>query len=292
LTIFLLLLLNGPIQPVPAEPVPAEPLPADSVARSRREAVINRVDSLETAVYARRRFGYETEYMSRVVYAGRDFGVNQTGLNHQLSYETAHWTVYGKAYHWSGLPNPWAKYDLGASYHTSFFGEKLSTDFTYERWWYTNGTAANRRQLTNFTAAELEWDEDWAFLAADFYYMFGTGQARQANLSLGRYLDVYRVLGADKLEFAPQFTVMWATVGLTPLNTHVNRARRNAEPASDPFGLANYELSLPVTWKKLGRFEGTAAWRYDWPQRRLKGDINHPFSYVTVNLAFTLGHLP
>jgi len=261
-------------------------LPVRAAGPARDSTLAGRLDSLENRAYQLPRLVYEAEYMSRVVYAGRDYGVRQWGLNHQLGFETAHWNVYAKAYRWSGLPNPWAKYDLGLSYHREFFGEKLSSEVSLERWWYANGSEADRQLLRHFAAAELEWDEDWAFLETDFYYMTGTERVRQANLTLGRYLDLYRVLGADKLELTPTLTATWADVGLAPINPRTNRPRH--EPTSDAFGLANYELRLPVAWKKLGRFEGTLAWCHDWPQRRLKREINHPFSYVTVNLACTL----
>ena len=54
------------------------------------------------------------DYTNKVLFWGRDFGLNQFGFEPRITFKTGKGLyVYASQYYWSALTNPWAKTDFG-----------------------------------------------------------------------------------------------------------------------------------------------------------------------------------
>lgn len=149
-------------------------------------------------------------YISQMLTAGRDFGVNQYGLSPGISYfhksglfadVNGFWnseyepnytmTVVSAGYMW--LPNQW-----------------WSNTFSYEHYFF-NGDASN---LTNSLDVSTMADFDFIDLGIDYSYLFGIEEAHRVRGSIGSYFKIKKVGFIDKITFSPTFSVLFGNANI------------------------------------------------------------------------------
>jgi hypothetical protein len=244
-----------------------------------------KIDSLEYAVETINRLSFQAEYMSKVVFVGRDYNIKQFGVPVTLAYH--HRSGLNLSYtgnYWSGLPNPYALTDVGIYFDKNVypkgrrsFDPVFNFSAGYWRLFFHNGSSEERKLYTNLLALDLNHFGQLASLGAAFYYVSGSEKAYQVDLRIFKPIEIYRVLGADKLTFEPTFTTMISTISYIPFfdETTVVLGEVNV------FKVANYELTLPWLYRKFKKYEVGISWHYNWPVNVTPDEDLRPFSYFT-----------
>src|SRR5882724_7023041 len=83
--------------------------PSISTLHFRKSILKTRIDSIEEALEKKSQFQIQSGYTNKVIFAGRDFGVNQFGATFGAAYH--HKSGFNLEYngnYWSGMPNRYA----------------------------------------------------------------------------------------------------------------------------------------------------------------------------------------
>src|SRR5258708_6302929 len=149
--------------------------------------------------------------MSRVVFVGGNFSVNQFGVAPGVTYH--HRSGINLEYegnYWSGMPNRYALTDAGIYYEKTLFDNfYLSTG--YWRLFFKKSDQEERSMFNNFFMLDGTWFNNMGSLGASYYFIAGTEQAHRLDINLSKSIDFYSVLGADRLSLEPTFTFMFST---------------------------------------------------------------------------------
>src|SRR5258706_4945494 len=241
-----------------------------------------KIDSMDEALEKISQFRFQAGYLSKVVFVGRNFGVRQFGVAPGVTYH--HRSGLNLEYegnYWSGMPNRYALTDLGIYYEKSLPDHfYLSTG--YWRLFFNDEDPEERKLLNNVFMFEGGWLNTIGSIGASYYFIRGTEQAHCLDLNLSKSIDFYALLGADRLSLEPAFTFMVSTANYLLLLDDLPETELENQGA---FKIANYEFTLPVIYRKLGKFEITGSWHYAMPVNAIVGENLKSFSYLT--LAFT-----
>lgn len=223
--------------------------------------------------------------MNKVIFAGRNFGVNQFGATFGATYR--HKSGINLEYngnYWSEMDNPYSLTDLGIYYEKSVL-ENLYLTAGYWRLFYTNGETEERNLFTDFFMVDQSWFTSVGQLNWSYYFIRGNETAHRLDVNFSRSFDIYRFLNADKLSIEPTITTTFATVNYLIFLSSLEEVSIENESA---FRIGNYEFALPVAYKKLGRFEINAAWHYAMPVAFEVAEQVPPVSYFTFEIIRTL----
>src|ERR1041385_4291301 len=94
--------------------------PSISNPHFRRSIIKTKIDSIEEAFEKKSQFQFQSGYTNKVIFAGRNFGVNQFGVTLGAAYH--HKSGINLEYngnYWSGMPNRYALTDAGVYYEKS-----------------------------------------------------------------------------------------------------------------------------------------------------------------------------
>jgi len=238
-----------------------------------------KIDSMDEALEKISQFRFQAGYLSKVVFVGRNFGVRQFGVAPGVTYH--HRSGLNLEYEgnfWSGMPNRYALTDLGIYYEKSLSDHfYLSTG--YWRLFFNDEDPEERKLLNNVFMFEGGWLNTIGSIAASYYFMGGTEQAHCLDLNLSKSIDFYALLGADRLSLEPAFTFMFSTANYLLFLDDLPETELENQGA---FKIANYEFTLPVIYRKLGKFEINGSWHYAMPVNAIVGENLKSFSYLTL----------
>jgi len=241
----------------------------------------NKVDSLEDAIEKTSQFQFQAGYANKVIYAGRNFGIDQSGASFGTSYHhSSGLTVEYEGSYWSGVENRYALTELGAYYEKSVLKDFYVTA-GYWRLFYRNGDEEERNMFTNFFLVDESWFTSFGQLNASYFLITGSETAHRLDVNLSKSIDLYHFLHADKFTIEPTFTLTFATVNyLRFLSTFTEETNQS----QSAFQIGNYEFTLPLTYKKLGKYELNVSWHRAWPVAIPGEDNPNPVSYFTVKV--------
>jgi hypothetical protein len=246
-----------------------------------------RLDSADYAVHHSDRLTLQVDYMSRVAFSGRDYGLKGLGLSPQLTYkhQSGFW-VTGVGYYWPGTSQKLPKADWGVGYETAL-DSRLSASFGYSRWNYFGRSADELRFVFNHFLSTY-WTIDLGFmgLSPSFYYMIGNDDNEaQFALTASKYLEWKPIMGG-KLIFEPNFTWMTST------RTRYFAARPDVK-AGKILRVIDYEVVTPLTYRRVGLFDLTLRAHWTLPVNVQQWDgatEGKSFVFVTAQMKWLLWH--
>jgi len=241
----------------------------------------NKIDSLEEAIENRNQFQFHTGYTNKVIFAGRNFGVNQSGATVGTSYHhQSGLTIEYEGSYWSGMENKYALTEVGAYYEKSVL-KNLDLTAGYWRLFYHNGDLDERKMFTNFFLLDESWYTSLGQVNASYFFVRGDQAGHRLDINLSKSLDFYHFLHSDKITIEPTFTFTFATINYI---SFLSSYTEETSVSQNAFKIANYEFTLPLTYKKLGKYELNASWHKAWPVAAPGEDRPNPVSYFTVEL--------
>ena len=261
-----------------------QPLSATSI-HWKKNQLKSKIDSMEEALEQKNQFHFQSGYANKVIFAGRNFGVNQFGATLGASYH--HKSGINFEYngnYWSGMPNRYALTEVGA-YYEKPLSESFYLTSGYWRLSYNNGDEEERNVFTNFFMLDESWYTSVGLLNLSYYFIKGDESAHRLDATFSRSIDFYHFLHGDKVSIVPTFTATFATVNYLFFLSSLAELTTENENA---FKAGNYEFALPVVYKKLGEFEINAAWHYAIPVAIVNEEQVHQVSYFTFEIIRTL----
>ena len=240
-------------------------------------------------------FELELEYMSKVVYRGRDFGVQQHGFDPQLTFKTGRGVYFNlNNYYWSGLPNKLAKTDLGLGYERDI-NEHVFVSAGYERWFYYNGTHQERTLLNNFIETDISYEAGHLKLDHATYLIFNKDWLFLNALTLAGKFDILRYGPGCKVAIMPLVQATAGThenyaydvIGTVIDHGHSVRGTVEQDNTDNTYHVADYELGLPLEFT-FQNLVVTPCFRYAFPIATKADEVSSlpSFGYWTVNMHY------
>ncbi len=172
--------------------------------------ILHLVDSLLNVETYDHDLTLKVTYISQVLTAGRDFGIDQYGLSPGISY-----------FHKSGLfadINGFWNSDYEPNYNMTI----LSAGYLWlpNRWWsntasyehyFFNGETSN---LTNSFDLSSMANFNFLDLGVDYSDLFGKETAHRVRGSIGGYIKIKKLGFFDRITFSPAFSVLWGNANV------------------------------------------------------------------------------
>ena len=249
-----------------------------------RDSLDNLYDKHESQLQKEVRFEITTDYMSKVVYRGRNFGTDQWGINPQLyCYFGNGFYVNYNNYYWAGLPNKWAKVDLGLGYEGEL-GKHFSYSLGYERWWFRNGDKTEINNIKNFTDVSLSYYSDYLAVDVSNYYMWGKDYFWINSAEVSHDFGLWQWSPGYRIGIAPKASIIYGT------NNHTTLFYQDLNPflkQTTRYELQDMEFEIPITIS-LGHLSITPSIHRAFPQN--PGDDDPytlpPFTYYTLQFKY------
>jgi hypothetical protein len=247
-----------------------------------------RLDNLDYKIHKSSRLVLENQFMNRVVYSGRDYGLKGFGTVNQLTYhdKSGFW-LSAVGYYWDGSKNKFPKADISVGYALAL-DERLSASFGYSRWFYFGKSADELRWVfSDFLSTYWTIDLGIMGLSPSFYYQVGkTENVAQFALTASKYKELRKPFLGGKLIFEPNFTWMVSS-------RDQYFAAEPTKPSGKVVRVINYEAVLPITYRRVGAFDFSPQLHWTMPVNVLSydgADEGKPFFYFTANLKVLLWH--
>jgi hypothetical protein len=244
-----------------------------------------KLDSLDFRVNTSTQFYASCNYLNEVVYAGRDYGIKQFGLSPGVTYRhQTGWWVSALGYYFSGIPQKFGKADAVVGYATRL-DEHVSASFAYAKWFYF-GKSASELKYTydHFLSSYWTVNLGWFGLSPQAYYLIGKGEnVVQLGLSASKYFEIKRFISdKNKIMINPSITAMMATKAKNQVGNDLSQGKI--------LRIINYELNVPITYRRVGKFEITPTLNFTIPMNLGKYDGTHtnPFFYFSVTSKYLL----
>ena len=244
------------------------------------------MDSLDYKVSRSSKLVFETQFMNKVVYSGRDYGLKGFGTTAQLTYQhkSGFW-LSTVGYYWQGSTVKFPKADIGVGYSTAL-DDNLSASFGYSRWFYF-GKSKDELKWVFSDFLSTYWTINLGFmgLSPSFYYQIGKSEnVAQFALTASKYKEFKQPVLGGKLIIEPNFTWMISS-----------RDRYYASEPTKPSGkivrVIDYELVIPFTYRRIGVFDFSPKLHITHPVNVLSYDgaqEGKPFMYFTADLKVLL----
>jgi hypothetical protein len=243
------------------------------------DSIASLIDSLKESVPS---LELSTEYENKVVFWGRDFGLPQYGINPGFIFKTGvGFYFYGFNHYWSAMPNILSKTDLGIGFEKQVT-EKFYFSLAYENWTFYYKDKFFQNALKNYLEAQISYNLQGVNIEPTVYYMFGSQQIFQADLSINKELFITDLFNRGDLSVSPSATAIFASQNFLPLYSYSNIrfARGNAVK------LVDYDFSLPFKFQ-FHYLNIEPAFHYNIPVALPKEVIDSYF-YFTIRLAYTI----
>jgi hypothetical protein len=170
--------------------------------------------------------------------------------------------------------------ELGIYYEKSILTNLVLTG-GYWKLLYHNGNEEERKLFTDFLLLDESWFTSLGQVNASYFFIKGNQTAHRLDINLSKALDLYYFLRADKFTIEPTFTITFATINyLSWLSSYTE----DVNGSENAFTIGNYEFTLPLTYKKLGRYELNASWHRAWPVAIPGEEKPNPVSYFTFQV--------
>ncbi len=246
-------------------------------------------DSIEDSIDKHSQIDIHTAYMSRVVYAGRDYGINQYGVLPGISYKNKNGvSIYDESFIWSGMQRKYFKNELGMSWEHEWFDD-FSTDAGYERWFINDSSADVRNSLTNALHLGLMYFTRYLHLSSYNMYMYGTNHAFVSSVTAAGNFAI-RTGRNGKLYIQP-FARYIGGNSITPISIYQAGYAKTGGAAESPssisFATLDYELGMQLFFK-YKKIEITPQYIYAFPVNPSSENPQTPFGYFTIDVVFKI----
>lgn len=232
-------------------------------------------------------------FTTNVNYKGRIIDENQFGNTPSILLEMPIGiNLYAAENYWSQEKKPFALTELGIGYEKEFL-DYFTIGADYERWIFTNGTKKERKYLTNFGAAYLNFESEHIYANAMYSYVWGTAHASAINLDFAYIKKFNFVKKLRCIEFKPTFTFIAGNPNYTLGNVKSAKAGQSISNTTsiakdNSFTALDYETSLAITtrWKK---FKLIAEQHFAFPVNGTSDIPAYNFNYFTLQLDYIFG---
>ncbi len=241
------------------------------------------IDSLENNVMNDGFFYAGGVLMSHVNSLGRDNNINQWAIDPLAGFQKNNLDIYVNGFSWSQTTPKWAETDIGISKMWQL-SKPLSIVSSYEHAFVNYGTDDDKYGLNNLISTQLNWTNKLFDTDLRYEYDWGHTCASILEFSIGRQFNFYDVFVKDKVEITPRFYVSNLGGNTYPVRFF------NHNPACDangvkPFQIANYEVELPFTWRKIGNVECNITCHLAVPQHVFPEEgSGHSIFYLTSSI--------
>ena len=260
-------------------------------------------------------------YTSNITNAGRNFGIQQYGLNAGIAF-----------YHKSGLFADVSGYynsDQDPKYNTTItsagymglFGPKWNYYLSYDHFFYRPPQDIDyviSYPLTNSLNASTNYLIKGINIGADYSFLFGDETAHRTRLNLSYYLTFRKVGFIDRINFNPNLSALAGNANVTSIVFSQEIAKNNSdelindigfmrfrylynndrdqlktllseEQTTNTFGIMNYSIYIPVSFN-IKKTTLLLNYSLNFPVA-LPGETNFdttPNSYFSATLLFTI----
>jgi hypothetical protein len=240
------------------------------------------VDSLESSVVSDGFLYGGFNFMNQVNYLGRDNNLKQWAINPVLGVQIKDFNVYVNGFRWSETSPKYVETDLGIS-KMCHISKPLDLETTYEHAFIHYGTDEDKYSLNNNISTQLTWTNAVFDANVNYQYDWGKQNATTLELSIGHEVDLYDVFTRDKVEIDPHFYVTYLGGNTYPIRLFSTKPF--LESGSEGFKIANYELSLPITWRKIGVIDCNLTFNYAIPKNVFTEEgSGKPLFYVSASV--------
>jgi hypothetical protein len=273
----------------------------DAVQDSLRKAI---QDSLENKIDDATQVDIYFDYMNRVIYAARDFGIKQSGYVPGIQYKNKNGiSLYLETYFLTGMPRKLFETDIGLAWEKELF-EGFTTDIGYERWIINDKNKTVRRSLSNALHLGVFYRFDYFVLSSYDMYMFGKDKSASFSLQAMGNFPVRNVLTKnDKLYFQPLLRynagsayspIASYQIGQGRISGNKNgRGKKKTSGSSsatatsvnNDFGTLDYEAALQLTYK-YKKLEITPQYIYAFPVDPSPENPQKPFGYFEIEVMY------
>jgi hypothetical protein len=262
------------------------------------------------------RFGYT----SNITNAGRNFGIQQYGLNSGIAF-----------YHKSGLFADVSGYynsDQDPKFNTAItsigymgvFGPRWNYYLSYDHFFYGKPKDIDyviNYPLTNSLNASTNFLINGFNVGVDYSFLFGDEAAHRGRLNLSYYLTFNKVGFIDRINFSPNLSMLVGNANVTSIVFNQEMARENSklliqkigwrqfkylldndraflklllseEETSNAFGIMNYSIFIPISFS-IKKTTLLLNYSLNFPVA-LPGETNFdttPNSYFSATVLFT-----
>lgn len=208
-----------------------------------------KLDSIDYKTQTATRLEWQAGYMSNIRYSGRDYGVKGYGLSTQLSlkHKSGFW-LSAIAYNWQTFDIKIPKSDFVVGYARQL-GSRIGGSVSYSRWLYYGRSQSELRWAFNhFMSVYMGINATYFTIAPQIYYMTSPGEnVAQFAISISKNKE-WRPFWGGKLILEPSLTWMTST--------------KDRYDSTDPtvkagkiLRVIDYELTLPLIYRRVGRYE-------------------------------------
>ena len=249
--------------------------------QNRKQGLIFRKDkwdSFAADTLNRSFFTVGTDFGSRVLFCGRDFGERQYGVSPYLVLNSAGFYMYAQMDWWSDADRSPARHVTGMGYDAQL-SENLALFAGYERWFNHYNDDYFDNALKNEVEAGARYRAGKFLLEPTFYFFFGWERIYELDIMVSRPLIL--VNKKVKVSLTPGILATFAT----PVFAYMFYEFPDPEYDYEKFRIVDYEsgLSLLVLWKN---FELSGSANYNMPIR-LSNEIISPFYYFTCEVSYS-----
>ena len=213
-----------------------------------------KLDSTDYKVQNSTRVELTSNYMNRVMYSGRDYGVKGFGLSTQLTYkhQSGFWAS-AIAYHWQKFDIKLPKTDLVVGYSATL-SDRVGASVSYSRWLYYGKSQSELKWAFNhFMSVYMGINATYFSIAPQFYYMISPSEnVAQFAITVSKNKE-WRPFWGGKLIFEPNLTWMTSTTDRYDVADPVHKAGKSLR-------VIDYELGLPLIYRKVGKYDITARY--------------------------------
>lgn len=230
-----------------------------SVSPIDRQALRLKLDSTDYKVQNATRLELQGNYMSRIMYSGRDYGVKGFGLSSQLSlhHKSGFW-LSTIAYHWQKFDVKIPKTDFILGY-AGTLSERVGASVSYSRWVYHGRSQSELKWAFNhFMSVYMGINATYFTIAPQYYYMVSPNEnVAQFAVTVSKNKE-WRPFYGGKLIVEPNLTWMMSTKDRF-------EAAEPTRKAGKMLRVIDYELGIPVIYRRVGKYDLTARYTLSLP---------------------------
>lgn len=156
-------------------------------------SIFNMIDSLfSLEVSPKSELNVRFGYSSSVTSAGRDYGLNQAGLNTGIAYYHKSGLYTDLSGHWNSGTEPRYNPTILSAGYLAITSTDWGYSFDFEKWIY-NPNDSSSNPLTNSLGASANYDFTKGFVSLDYSFLFGDEVAHRVignlswNINLGKW---------------------------------------------------------------------------------------------------------
>lgn len=250
-------------------------------------------DSIQLAHKNSHQFSYTSEYTSKVVFRGRDFGLQQYGVTNNFEYKNpSGFYATLNNYSWSGIYTFIAKTDIGLGFEKEI-GKYLTINACYEKWFFADDPFFDPNSLNNMFSADVSTNFDKLNFDLGYYYIWGNDAALLLSLTTDYRIDLPSF--SENIYLAIDPTLLGEAFAGDNSVAILNKKGKKRKTApiylQQDLSMANYEFSLPLSIE-YKNITITPTYHYSYPialsdeDPPLSSYLVGGFSYFTISAQF------